>query len=595
MISFALPWALLGLVAAGIPLFLHLVQRHEPREQFFPAVRYLEAATRDHRRRLQFRNLLLLVIRTLLILALVLAAAGATLNRSGLGSHAPSALVLIVDNSASSAAILDGEPTLTALVRAAGEVLDRATSSDRLWLLTADGTVVPGSAAELRGRLQSIRSEPVRMDLGQAVTQARQVLRGAGRPGEVVLISDAQRSAIADAKGAGEVLLLRPKVVAPANHALAALVAESQPWGPEGGRVTIMVTSSDTAPLPVTLSLGSRRLRDVLVTPGIPSVQHIGPVAAGWTTLSAALPPDEFRLDDSRSVALRVAPAALVRWDASDRYLNVAMEVLASDGRIRAGEGVRIGVLGPGSSIVVPPADPARIGAVNRALTARGATWHFGALVVASGRTDSTAILPQHEPIAQRVALEPTGGSGDVLVTVDGAPWLVRSGNILLLGSRFDPAWSALPFSASFVPFLDALLSRVVRGEPPVANLAVSDSFRIPTGVNAAGHGGGREPVEAGSLWRPREPGSYWLIAGIDTVGGLSVAIDPRESDLTRVDDAVVQSLWSHVSLSDLAHGGRRAFALAGRGDLRGPLLGFALCCALLETGLVGVNRRRSA
>ncbi len=595
MISFALPWALVGLVAAGIPLFLHLVQRHEPREQFFPAVRYLEAATRDHRRRLQVRNLLLLILRTLLILALVLAAAGATLTRGGLGSHAPSALALIVDNSASSATILDGEPTLTAMVRSAGEVLDRATLSDRLWLLTADGTVVPGTAAELRNRLQAIRSEPVRMDLGHAVAQGRELVRASGRPGEVVLISDAQQSAIADASGDTEVLLVRPKAVAPANHALASLRAESQPWGLEGGRVTIMVTSSDTAPLPVTLSLGARRLRDVLVTPGVPSVQHIGPVVTGWTTLTAALPPDEFRLDDAQSVALRVAPAALVRWDASDRYVAAAMEVLANDGRIRSGEGIRLGALGVGPSIVLPPADLAQIGAINRALAARGATWRFGSLVVASGRTDSNAMLPEREQIAQRVALELTSSGGEVLATVDGAPWLVRSGDLLLLGSRFDPAWSALPFSASFVPFLDALLSRVARGEPPTVMLTVGDPFRIPAGVNAVSHAGGHEPVEAGSIWHSRQPGSYWLIAGVDTIGGLSVELDPRESDLTRAGDAAVQALWRHVTITDLAHGGRRAFALSGRGDLRGPLLGLALCCALLETGLIGLNRGPSA
>ena len=54
-----------------------------------------------------------------------------------------------------------------------------------------------------------------------------------------------------------------------------------------------------------------------------------------------------------------------------------------------------------------------------------------------------------------------------MLATVDAAPWLVRSGDLLLVGSRFDPSWTALPFSAGFVPFLDALLTRALRGEPP--------------------------------------------------------------------------------------------------------------------------------
>jgi hypothetical protein len=504
-------------------------------------------------------------------------------------------LVLVVDNSASSATVLDGEPALTAMVRAARAVLDRATLTDRLWLMTADGVVLPGTAAELRSRLGALQSEPVRLDLGVAVAKGRDLVRASGRPGEVVVVSDMQQAAVSSAQGDAEVLVLRPTRAPPANHALATLTAGSQPWGPEGGRVTIGVVASDTAPLPVTLSLGARRLRDVLVTPGIPSVQHIGPLPPGWTTLTASLPPDEFRLDDSRSVSLRVAPAALVRWDSGDRFLGTALEVLAADGRIRSGEGIRLGSLGPGASIVVPPADPAQIGALNRALAARGVAWRFGSLVVAGGRTDSGAFLPAREQVGQRVTLESNGAGGEILATVDGAPWLVRTGDVLLLGSRFDPSWTALPFSASFVPFLDALLTRASRGEPPVTEVAVGDAFRIPERVSAVSHDGVRTPVVAGTLWRAPRTGTWLLLGPADTIGALSAQIDSRESDLTRANDATVRSLWGKVTITDPEHGARRAFALTGRGDLRGPLLMLALCCALAETGLLGLLRSRTA
>ena len=36
---------------------------------------------------------------------------------------------------------------------------------------------------------------------------------------------------------------------------------------------------------------------------------------AGWWTLTTALDPDEFRLDDTRVVVVRVAPVARVKWD----------------------------------------------------------------------------------------------------------------------------------------------------------------------------------------------------------------------------------------------------------------------------------------
>jgi len=137
--TFLHPWMLAGLLAAGVPLLLHLVQRREPPTIVFPAVRYLLDATREHQRRLRIRHWLLLLLRTLFIVALVLAAAGPTVRRSGVTGHAPSALVLVVDNSLSSAAIVGGTPRIEQLLRAADGVLARATPGDALWLILADG------------------------------------------------------------------------------------------------------------------------------------------------------------------------------------------------------------------------------------------------------------------------------------------------------------------------------------------------------------------------------------------------------------------------------------------------------------------------
>ena len=95
MIGFLHPWALLGLAAAGIPILLHLLARREPPTVVFPAVRYLITTTREHQRRLKLQHLLLLLVRTLLVIALVLAAAGPRLPLRGVPGHAPSALVLI--------------------------------------------------------------------------------------------------------------------------------------------------------------------------------------------------------------------------------------------------------------------------------------------------------------------------------------------------------------------------------------------------------------------------------------------------------------------------------------------------------------------
>jgi hypothetical protein len=592
VISFTLPWALVGLVAAGLPLLLHLVRRHEAPEILFPAIRYLEDATREQHRRLKFRHWLLLIVRTLLIIALVLAAAGATIRRSSIGPHAPSALVLVVDNSAASSAVIDGEPVLAGLVRAANQVLDRATLSDRVWLVAADGIARAGTSADLRQHLAALRPAAVRLDLGHAVSAGRDLIRGSHRPGEVVVVSALQRSALGAATGAGEVLVIRPSFNPPGNRGIAALAAASQPWSPAGGRVTIAITSNDTAPVPVTLSAAGRTIRDVLVTPATSSAQRIGPQASGWITVTATLPQDEFRLDDVRSIAVRVAPPAQVQWDSTDRYIAAAAQVLAADGRIRAGNAVHLGTLGTGVSIVIAPEDQARIGALNRSLAARGVTWQFGNPIAASEQTDSGTMMPTREVVSRRYRLERSGAGGEVLATVNGAPWLVRSGDVLLLGSRLDPAWTALPLSASFIPFLDAMLTSAARGEIVSTELTVGDATRLPERTTAVVHDGVVTPVESGGMWTPTVAGVFHLLGGTDTLGAISVHLDPRVSNLARASDRDVRALWQGATIAGLKDGPARAFAAGGRGDLRGALLALALLCAVVETLLVGRGKR---
>lgn len=596
MIGFTLPWALVGLLAAGLPLLLHLVQRHDAPERIFPAVRYLQDATRDQHRRLKFRHWLLLVLRTLLIIALVFAAAGATIRRTSFGPHAPSALVLIVDNSPGSAAVVDGAPQIAALDKAAVQVLAQSTTRDRIWLITADGTPRPGSNAVLRTEVAALAPQALRLDLGRAVSTGLGLIRGSGRPGQVVVVTPMQRSALSAAVGDGNVLVLRLSGTVPANRSLSRLAAGVQPWSTGGGRVTITVTSSDTAPVPVTISVAGRAIRDVLVTPGVPSVQRVGPLAPGWSVISASLPPDEFRDDDVQSVAVRVAAPARAEWDSTDRYLAAAADVLAADGRIRRGAGVHLGTLGTGSSVVLPPEDPARVGVLNRSLAARGVGWQYGSLITASEQTDTGAMIPVREGVSRRYALVATNEGGEILATVGGAPWLVRSGDAILLGSRLDPAWSALPLSAAFVPFVDRLVNSVASDGVVATDLVVGEPFRLPARSTAVVHDGARAAVAGGSIWSARNTGVFHLLAGTDTLGAISVGLDPRSSELARATDADVTTLWRGARVADLASGPSLAFSNGSRGDLRGALLFVALCCALGETILAGrVRPRRDA
>jgi len=195
--------------------------------------------------------------------------------------------------------------------------------------------------------------------------------------------------------------------------------------------------------------------------------------------------------------------------------------------------------------------------------------------------------------VLRRYQLQPAAsGRTGVLATAGGAPWLVRTGNVVLLGSRLDPAWTDLPVAAGFMPFMDALLNRLARGEVSLTDGAPGDPVSLPDQVSDIRQGERDWRVEGGGTFRPREPGAYYLVAGNDTVGAITANIDPRESLLAPASDGQARRLWKGARLVSLGNAGDAAFGSAARGDLRGPLLWVALVLGLAEMALASLWRR---
>lgn len=593
MIGFLHPWALAGLVAAAIPILLHLLARRDPPTVMFPAVRYLIDTTREHRRRLKLQNWLLLLLRTLLIALLVLAAAAPTAPLAGVPGHAASALVLIVDNSASSGAVADGIPRLAQLQAAARAVLARATPDDALWLLTADGVPRRGDAPSLRDLVDQLEAVPRRLDLGNAVRLAGDVLAAGTRPGEMVLLSDLQASALSPANPTAPLLIGRAADAPARNVGVASVVTGPQPWAVDGGRVAITLIGDTGGAVPLSVQLGDRPPRQALGTVGGATSVAVPRSPGGWWTLAAELDPDELRLDDRRAVTVRVAPVARVDWRAAGRFVAAACEVLEMNGRIAQGNEVRLGHLGSGMSVIQPPEDPAALGALNRALERRGVAWHYQNLITVPAVTDSGTLVGRQR-IVRRYTLESVGsGRTGVLATVARMPWIVRSNGVVLLGSRLAPEWTDLPVSAGFMPFMDLLLNRVARGEMALVDGLPGEPVSLPDLVTDVRRGARDWRVEGGGAFQPPDVGVYYLIAESDTIGALSVNLDPRESRLARAPDEQVRRLWRGARVANLDQAGSLAFASAALGDLRGPLLVAALLVALLELALASAWRRQ--
>lgn len=594
MIGFLQPWALAALPLAGVPLLLHLIARREPATVIFPPVRYLMAVTREHERRLKLRHWFLLLLRTLLILSLIVAAAGPSAALRQAAGHVPSALVIVLDNSPSSGAVVDGTSRFTDLRAAARRILDKAGAADGLWLLTTDGVPQRGTPAELRGVLDSLRVSDRRMDLGEALTVAGEVLKGDPRPSGIALLSDLQASAVSPAEVGVPLLIARPESPPPPNVGIEQLTAAEQPWTAEGGPVIVALSGDSGRSVPVTLQLGERPGRAALLEVGVPTTLPLPGTTGGWWTLRARTDPDELRADDERIAAVRVAPVASVAWP-RDRYLLAAGNVLEANGRAKRGQEVTVGGLGPGASIVLPPADPAQLGALNRALEQRGVGWAFDAADLSQGMSDSGSLIGR-ERVLKRYRLRATrsSASGGVLATVGGEPWIVRGGKVVLVGSRMEPEWTGLPLSASFMPFMDAMVNRIARGQLATLSGNPGQPLLLPDQTTEVVRDGRRWPIEGGAPFRPPGTGVYYLLGGRDTIGVLAANLDARESQLVKATDSEVRGLWRGARVVEPGRADAEAFAQVGRADLQAPLLWLAFALAVTEVLLASGWRSRA-
>ncbi len=566
--SFLHPLVLLGLAAAAIPALLHLFERREPPDAEFPALRYLTEAERQSARRLKLRHLLLLLLRTAIIALVVLAAARPLVPARSGGAHEPTALAVILDNSPSSSVVVDGRPLLDRLRGVARASLADARADDRLWLLLADGVVRRGTRSALLATVDSVTVSPRRLDLSEAVGQAARVVSAEPLPArELDVVSDLQRSAL----GVGVmaiprgvlVLALTPLAEPPPNRGIGAVQVAGS------ALVVSVVGTPGAGPAAVSVRLRGRVVGHALATPGSAVSLPLPPLGPGWWVGEAAVDPDELRFDDRRLFVWHVAPAVRVSSGPDvGGFLRAALAVLRDGKRVAEGTEVVIGTRpGSGASVVLPPADPVLAGETNRALAARGVPWRFdgpgtpGPIVAAE--------LPEIAGVAVARRYRLTvgirdGGRGTrrdsvVLATVNGEPWLVRDSGVVLVGSRLDTAWTPLPVTTGFVPFVDALVNRLARGEA------------------AAGSAEGTVRVE-------------FSTRGADTVGATVYAPDPRESDLTRAPAALVERALGALVLDERGFAAAR-FAGARRADVSGLLLVLALLVAAVELGVATLGR----
>ena len=140
---------LYGLGAAALPFIIHLLFRRRPKDVNFPSIKLLELMKTDRIRRLRIKQILILLLRTLIILLIILAFARPAV-RGVFNRNARTAAVIVIDSSASMYYIHNGEVLFDTAVRKAREILEMLGSDDTAALILTGEPRMPGGGMTAR-------------------------------------------------------------------------------------------------------------------------------------------------------------------------------------------------------------------------------------------------------------------------------------------------------------------------------------------------------------------------------------------------------------------------------------------------------------
>ncbi len=195
--GFLAPWFLAGAVAAGLPIYLHLLRRHRTTPLPFSSLMFFERRTQSSIKHRRLRYLLLLAFRLAVILLLALAFANPFIQRSAASMSAEKLDLLVIDDSFS----MRAGTRLADAKRDALAFLGARKPSDRAQVMALASqlhvlTEPTQDSALLHSAVDSIEPGDTRGSFGELARTLRSMAETVHTPIELHLFSDMQRSAM---------------------------------------------------------------------------------------------------------------------------------------------------------------------------------------------------------------------------------------------------------------------------------------------------------------------------------------------------------------------------------------------------------------
>lgn len=320
-------FALLPLLAA--PVIIHYLNKRFPQNFLFPTVEHLSSTAAERSRIHRWRHRILALLRTLFLLALLLAFLLPILRRfdpaEGHEGPVKRRVLLMIDHSLSMEYTEAGVTTRRRAVIEAEKILATLSAEDEVNVISvgaSPATCFDGftaNPAEARRFLSALPASATRADFTEAnLLAARHLARGEGR-GEVYYLSDFQRRnwAQVDFQAVSErarLFFVDVGSGSPANRGILD-VTPGQTRVLAGDQIPLEVTVGNFSPEPFSGTVTARidrrhQVEQAVVLAPWSSARvtvHVPAGSPGLHLCDISLPPDNLAIDDSWGLVLSVA------------------------------------------------------------------------------------------------------------------------------------------------------------------------------------------------------------------------------------------------------------------------------------------------
>lgn len=515
--GFLSPWFLGGLLAAGIPIYVHLLRQHRSNPLPFSSLMFFERRTQSSIKHRRLKYLALLALRIALIVLLALMFANPFVRRSESAASGRKLLVLAVDSSFS----MRAGGRFGAAKQQAIEALSSFRPGDRGQIVSFSAGVQFHTQAvedvqELRSAIVSMQGGDGRSSYGELARTLRGLAQSGGPPMEVHVFSDMQRSSLPSPFSElalppeARLLLHSVSEKREPNWYVESVNAPHSVFQPKKTRVrtTIAGAGTEAKDLNVQLLLNGKSLESKRVKVG----------ANGRSTVEFYLPDapyglnraevridggDQLREDDTFPFALERKESSRVLFVHDARqgrgagYFRTAVEAMPDAGfALDAVTSDQVGNVSPDKYAFVVLSDVSNLpGSFASALTSfvrkGGSVWvALGPASIARGRVPLAEFPINESRYASRdterfqaigsvdetypavgkvnkfdgvkfyLAAKVDPGKARVAARLaDGTPLLIEQrlgeGKVLVFTSTFDNISNDLPLHASFLPFVE--------------------------------------------------------------------------------------------------------------------------------------------